>query len=240
MSVVQAMFNPRPDIHVLPIDARHDCLVIDDALLEPERLVEYAAAHRHEFRAAAVNAYPGIELRMPDAFSTQLGEFFRQHARNRLGARRVQSVYSRLSMVTLAPEQLQPAQWFCHRDRLVQPPQCSMASMLYLFRDESLGGTSFYRPRRSEPETLSLARDSSVLPAEQFQRKYGIQRGYMLESNAWFEHVLRVPARWNRLVFYNGDALHSGDIRAPQRLNDDPRSGRLSLNGFLVCTRALA
>ena len=43
------MFNPRPRIERLAIGPRHDCLVIDDALLEPERWVEYAATHRGDF-----------------------------------------------------------------------------------------------------------------------------------------------------------------------------------------------
>lgn len=238
--MLDRMFNPNPVIRSLPVAGGHHCYVIDDALLEPERLVDHAVARRAEFEMAPHNAYPGLELRMPDDFSARLDDFFRRHLRQRLGARRTLSMYSRLSLVTLAPEQLQPAQWICHRDRLVAAPgQTIAASVLYLFRDPALGGTRFYLPKRPEAETMRLIHDSVRLPADEFARRYGLQRGYPA-ANDWFEPVLTVPAQWNRLIFYDGALLHSGDIRAPERLGDDPRTGRLTLNGFFTCSRGLA
>jgi hypothetical protein len=233
------MFNPRPRIQSLPISAHHACYVIDDALLEPEALVELAVRERARFAAAPHNAYPGIELRMPDAFSTRLDDFFRHHLRARLGARRTMRMYSRLSLVTLPPSALEPRQCICHRDRLMTvPSQVALASVLYLFRDASLGGTSFYVPRRGTHETEELLVDSARLPMAEFTRRYGVPQTYLSGSNDWFERVLQVPARWNRMIFYDGSMFHSGDIVAPERLSDDPRSGRLSLNGFFTCSRA--
>lgn len=235
------MFNPRPRIQSLPIAAHHACHVIDDALLEPEALVELAMRERARFAKAPHNAYPGIELRMPDAFSTRLDDFFRLHLRARLGARRTLRMYSRLSLVTLPPSALEPRQCICHRDRLMtEPGQVALASVLYLFRDETLGGTSFYVPRRGVRETEELLLDSGRLPMDEFTRRYGVPQAYLHDSNDWFERVLQVPARWNRMIFYDGSMFHSGDIVAPERLSDDPRSGRLSLNGFFTCSRAAA
>jgi hypothetical protein len=48
-----------------------------------------------------------------------------------------------------------------------------------------------------------------------------------------------VPARYNRIVFYEGTLFHSGEIARPDLLTRDPRSGRLSLNGFFNCRRNL-
>jgi hypothetical protein len=42
------------------------------------------------------------------------------------------------------------------------------------------------------------------------------------------------------LIFYSGTVFHSGHITAPERLCDDPRRGRLTLNGFFTCRRNLA
>jgi len=47
-----------------------------------------------------------------------------------------------------------------------------------------------------------------------------------------------VPARWNRMIFYAGTIFHSGEIAHPQLLTDDPRTGRLTLNGFFTCRRS--
>lgn len=232
------MFNPRPRIDVLPIDGTHACYVIDDALLEPERLVAYAVSHRERFAMGPHNAYPGIELRMPDDFSIQLDDFFRLHVRSRLGARRTQRMYSRLSMATLPSAALQPRQWICHRDRMTfAPNQCIAASVLYLFHDEALGGTGFFLPKKPVGEIDLMIHESGGLEADAFTLKYGVDRGYLTGSNAHFEKVLAVPARWNRLIFYDGDVFHTSDIREPGKLGDDPRTGRLTLNGFFTCSR---
>lgn len=236
------MFNPAPRVELLPIVDDQVCLVIDDALLEPERWVANAVARRADFAMAPFNAYPGLEFHLPSELSARLDDYFRLHARRRLGARRTLQMYSRLSLVTLAPQQLAPVQWLCHRDRFnVLPGQRALASVAYLFRDESLGGTSFFRPRRGAAETEALMRQAASAKdpaaAEGFSASTGVQRGYLTESNDWFEHVCTVPARWNRLIFYDGSLFHSPDIRAPGRLSDDPAAGRLTLNGFFTCSR---
>ncbi len=232
------MFNPRPRIDVLPIDGTHACYVIDDALRQPEQLVDYARANRERFEMAPHNAYPGLELRMQDDFSAHLDDFFRLHVRARLGARRTQRMYSRLSMATLAPEQLQPPQWICHRDRMIfAANQCIAASVLYLFHDASLGGTAFFIAKKPARTIDVMIHESGTLAAETFASKYGVERGYFTGSNDYFEKVLSVPAKWNRLIFYDGDVFHTGDMQAVKKLSDDPDTGRLTLNGFFTCSK---
>ncbi len=144
-------------------------------------------------------------------------------------------------MVTLPPQILRPYQWFCHRDSMNIPPgQSIQASVLYLFKNEDLGGTSFYEPAQSEKEISQLFRDANTLPAAAFTNKYAIESGYMLDSNRYFCKIGSVPAKWNRLIFYDGSILHSGDIRSPDKLSDDPREGRLSFNGFFTSRRNAA
>lgn len=235
------MFNPRPRIQVVPITPQHACYVIDDALQEPERWVDYAVAHAAEFGDSPHNAYPGPELRMPDALSAQLDAYFALHVRRRLGARRTVRMYSRLSIATRTPADLQPRQWLCHIDRLeMEAGQCIAASVLYLFRDAALGGTSFYLPKRPLAEIAQLVQDSAAMDAAAFSVKYGLQPGYMTASNDWFHKAVTVPARWNRLIFYPGTVFHCAHMSAPDRLVDDLRSGRLTLNGFFLCRRALS
>jgi len=235
------MFNPHPRIQVLPITPQHACYVIDDALLQPERWVDHAVTHAADFEDSPHNAYPGPELRMPEAFSTQLDAFFAAHVRRLLGARRTQRMYSRMAITTQEAATLQPRQWLCHIDRLeMDAGQSVAASVLYLFGDASLGGTSFYVPTRPLPEIAQLVQDSGAMDAVAFTAKYGLQPGYMTASNDWFHKVLTVPARWNRLIFYPGTVFHCGEVSAPERLGADPRTGRLTLNGFFLCRRALA
>ncbi len=233
------MFNPNPRPSVISLGGESRCLVFDDVLLDPQRLVDVAVTQRERFAFSGNNAFPGPELRMPDAFSAVLDGFFAVHARRQLGGRRTLRAYSRLSLVTLQPGQLAPTQWICHRDRMeLEAGRCVAACVLYLFQDPALGGTGFYRPRRGAMETAQLVHDSGVLDHAIFASKYGLSAAYPTDTNQWFEKITSVPARFNRAIFYDGMQFHSGDIRLPQRLNDDPRQGRLTLNGFFTCRQS--
>lgn len=234
------MFNANPSIQCVQLTPAQRCLVIDDALQEPAHWVEQAALHRQYFRHGPRNAYPGIELLMPDEFSVVLADFFNLHIRRWLDARRLLSYYSRFSMVTAPAVELMPSQWLCHRDRFeLGAGHCMVASVLYLFHDEALGGTNFFRPCLA-PESLGqLIVDSGHLTAADFQQRYAVTPGYQTESSPYFEKIATVPAQWNRMIFYDGgEVFHGGDIRQPERLTDDPRTGRLTLNGFFQCRRS--
>lgn len=236
-----ALFNPRPRIHTLPIAGRHACHVIDDALVDPDALVDWAAARRGDFADAGVNAFPGVELRMPEAFSAQLDAYFAAHVRGLLGLRRTARMYSRLSITTTPPQALTPTQSLCHIDRLDADPRHGIAAcVLYLFGDERLGGTAFYRPTRRAEALAPLLADAQALDRAAFQARHGLPGGYMTASNPWFEKLAVAPARYNRLIVYPGNVFHSAEILHPALLSPDPRHGRLCLNGFFTCTRALA
>ena len=235
------MFNPDPVIETISIGGRPLCHVIDNALLEPERWVEFAAANRPAFRESSNNAFPGPELTLPEEVLGPLDAFFSRHLRQRFGVRRTLRRTARLSLALRQAAELHPQQWMCHVDRLdMERGQFAAASVQYLFQDETLGGTAFYRPLRPLDEIMKMKQDANTMPAAEFSARHGLQPGYMTASNQWFEKIASVPARWNRLIFYSGMVFHSGDITAPERLRDDPRTGRLTLNGFFTCTRNLA
>lgn len=230
------MFNPRARITQLAIGAGRQCVVVDDVLRDPQALRALAIAHRDGFGAAPLNAFPGLEMPMPAAFSASLDEFFMQHVRSLLGARRTLELHSRLSMVTLPGAQLQPLQRVCHRDRFAVPPgQMAAACVLYLFDQPALGGTSFFRPRQPLAATDELMRALAGMSRAEADVALGAEAGYLLASNDWFELVQTVPAAWNRAIFYDGSVFHSSHVSAPQLLCADPAAGRLTLNGFFVC-----
>jgi hypothetical protein len=232
------MFNPNARLSVLDIDAGQRCWILDDVLAEPDRWVERAVQARAAFAESDRDAYPGPQLALPDAVAARLDALFAARFRAELGARRTLGVYCRLAMVTWPPERLAPRQWLCHRDRFNLPAeQCVAASVLYLFDDERLGGTSFFRPRRPEYETAVLVHESGQLSAAAFTAKYGFTPGYFRGSNPWFEHLVTVPPRYNRIVFYDGGLFHCSDIAHPELLCADPARGRLTMNGFFTCTR---
>jgi hypothetical protein len=232
------MFNPNPSIEAVALHDGHECLVIDNALTSPRDWRAWAVEH-HEHFAPSVHAYPGIEIWLALEATPYYMEFFGRHIRNRLGARRTVQAHNRMSLLTRQPHELIARQWSCHRDdRGMLPGECMIASVIYLFEDPALGGTSFYRPRRSCEDTESLVDQAVNLDDASFARRHPeIAQGYLVDSNDWFERVATIPARWNRAIFYDGGIYHSSDTRVPERLSADPAIGRLTMNGFAVCRR---
>jgi Family of unknown function (DUF6445) len=231
------MFNADAAVSVVPLMAGQRCVVIDGALTDPGALVEWAC--HQAFAAPRGFPYPGLVLDAPLAAAQQAAEFFAQKVRGLMGARRILDSTTRLSLVTVPPDQLEPRQWQCHRDRIAANPHEVLfaASVLYLFRDAALGGTSFYAPRQPAAQTDRLVADSQTMSAQDFSARYGIGPSYMADSNPYFERIASVPAAWNRMIVYDGSLFHSADVDHPERMSADPARGRLTLNGFFTCRR---
>ena len=222
-------------------DDRHFCLVIDDAVLEPERLVQHSISRRNDFGAVDFSYYPGTYLMAPDESVATMAEYFQWRVRRHFDSRRVVDLILRYSMVTLPLTALRPIQWVCHRDDVGLDPGLSMqASVLYLFRDERLGGTSFYVPTRPKAEIEALFTDTRQMTPDAFAAKYGMAPAYMHAGNEYFRCIGSVAPKWNRLIFYDGGMLHSSAIPEPERLTSDPATGRLTLNGFFTSRRNLS
>lgn len=234
------MFSPAPVVQRIALGDAAVCIV-DDALQDPARWVELARRHAGSFMESPDNAYPGIELPMPESIVAQCLAFFDRHLRGEFGLLRTLHGHAKLALATHPEERLRPFQVIPHVDsQRVETGQAAMASVLYLFEDEALGGTSFYRPRVDAERLAGLFKDAARLQADSFCALHGVPRAYPAASNAWFEHVLAVPARWNRLIVYPGTVFHSSRLPAPAKLHADPGIGRLTLNGFFNCERAPA
>jgi Family of unknown function (DUF6445) len=231
------LFNPQPRVQVLEPAAGLRVVVLDDVLLQPEAVVQWAAVHR--FEAPEGNLYPGAVMGLPDEFDSRLRDLFWQHARAPLALRRCQAAYVRLALTRTPVQQLQPLQWLCHRDRIDEdaPDAMFAASVLYLFRNPQLGGTRFFVPRLPEQELAELFRDAKALPPTDFSARHGIAPGYPAEDSAYFDCVATVPAAWNRMIIYDGGGYHSAAIDQPDLLGDGAATGRLTLNGFFPCRR---
>jgi hypothetical protein len=231
------MFSVAATVSVVPLMDDQRCYVIDGALTDADALVEWAC--HQPFAPPLGYPYPGLVLDAPPTLAQLMTEFFAQTVRSRLGARRTVDSTTRLSLVTVPPRQLEPRQWQCHRDRIAANPQDVLfaASVLYLFRDPALGGTSFYAPRRPAAQIDRMVADSQTLSADDFSARYGLEPGYMAGSNPYFERIASVPAAWNRMIVYDGSLFHSADIEHPERMSADAARGRLTLNGFFTCRR---
>jgi hypothetical protein len=238
---VLPLLNPHPQISVVPIFDGRQCVIIDDFMLEPEVLVDYAARNHAFFKEDSRNYYPGPELPLGGTFPARVQDCFLQHARTLLKARRMISMVSRLSLVTRHPIQVLPAQRLPHQDSAGLPAGQGMAAMvLYLFKDERFGGTSFFKPRVPMPEITALLQEfkrqelaGETLPADESPT-------FAIGSSRYFEKVLTITPRYNRAIFYDGAVFHSGDLHAPELMKNDPLTGRLTVNAFFRMRMAAA
>jgi hypothetical protein len=174
--------------------------------------------------------YPGVRAPAPDAYVAALLEATAEPILNAFGSSLSPDLeMCAFSMVTTPPEKLQRGQRIPHFDG---PEIDRLAFIHYLCAPEQ-GGTSFYRHRATglaeiTPENHDRYR--MALAVELAQQSPA--QAYVLEDTHSFERIHGVEAVFNRVIVYKGNALHSGDITARTLLSEDPRRGRLTINGF--------
>ena len=118
------------------------------------------------------------------------------------------------------------------------PGRVNFAALLYLFDNEDMGGTSFYRWINpsfwAEMYQKQISDPDGGL--DELQQKFQMFRDppcYMTDSNEAAELLEVVAPRFNRMVFYSGDLPHNAFIKNPELLSDNPETGRLTLNCFV-------
>ena len=157
------------------------------------------------------------------ALQSQLAEHFDLHEHKRL------MTGGYFGMVTLKPEALHVLQTIPHVD---QVGGMAVAILVYLC-DKRQGGTGFYRHRSTgiERQTANTLRAYEEAMRQEAPGK--ITKTYPGHDHPLFEEIGRVEARFNRLVAYNCNLLHSGQVDA-EHLTDDPAIGRLTVNMFVA------
>ena len=229
---VELLINPQAQIQTVELIDGSQVLVVDDFALNPEVFESIAQSAGPAFKPLPGHPYPGPQLDLPPALTAPLQAFFDRHCRERLRAGKALGSMVRLSRVMQDGKTLDARQRICHRDDSgLKPGEMMSASVHYLFKDEQLGGTVFFRSKMNEEETKLFFHDANTLDAAAFGNKYDIPPGYMTESNRYFELIGRLPAKWNRIVFYDGGIFHSGDIQAPHGAYQSDL-GRLTANAF--------
>ncbi len=226
--------RPAPSVAVRRIGQEQRSLVVVDGLLaEPEAMVDYAATEvRFAPLRAAANFYPGLRAAAPQPYVAALFGALRETLREVFrapvdGSLRLTCA---LSLTTLSPERLNLAQRLPHVDT-VEPGQLAI---LHYLGDPRHGGTGFFRHRSTGFETLDRERAPAYFAAlEREVAEHPPEPDYVRGSTPLFEQTEAVEARFNRVVVYESQLLHSGLIDPASGLTDDPRTGRLTANAFL-------
>ena len=225
--------NPNARLETLPLADGSRVFIVDDFAQDPDALVALAQSTISQFQVPPRHPYPGPQLLVPEGIAAELHGFFQRHCREALGAGPAIGMYARFSRVTQDSATLDARQRICHRDDSgIEPGEMVSAAVHYLFRDEALGGTVFFRSLMSDADTQAFLRDANSLSGQAFGDKYGIPPAYMTGSNRYFEVIGRVPAKWNRAIFYSGSIFHSGDVGHAAPAAYHAGLGRLTVNAF--------
>jgi len=211
--------------------------VVDEFLAAPDELRDFAAAQASEFFMPE-KSYPGVLLNLDADSMNDINRFIRFELGPRFSFLRGGARFSSmLSMTTLRPDELSNLQRLCHSDPPATGTRANFAFVLYLFRNEQLGGTGFYRWKEREAITEATALESEdpgkalMFLKERFPT-FNEPPCYITRSTEIAEQLDVVPAKYNRLIFYSGDIPHSAQILSPELLSTEVNDGRLTLNCF--------
>jgi hypothetical protein len=222
-----------PDVQSVQVGG-HAVVFIDDFLQDPQPLVEAARNAVYTSYAGVPDrkGYPGVRAAVPADYSAALTALLEPLIRQNFGVPEglaLRKSECAFSLTTLRPDELGPLQRAPHFD--ASTPH-HMAVLLYLCGPEH-GGTGFYRHRASGIQQVTADNREAFL-----DQRWAEQRAqppaprYFDDSDAQFEFLGMMPARFNRLVVYRGSLLHSAIVNPGRSIGADPRTGRLTANTF--------
>lgn len=207
-------------------------VVIDNLIANPEELVDLAAS---KLFSDVATYYPGIRAKVPLTYQRFIIEQLRDVFAGYFGlsAAAVRFTNCHFSLVTTPPEKLAYLQRIPHID---STSGGELAFIHYLFKKPDLGGTAFYRHRATGYEYIDLARQDEYwrIVDEESKGPNSAVAGYVNGDTPLYEQVGRQDGVFNRMLVYRRNSLHSGSLTPDFVPDANPRTGRLSVNGFLA------
>lgn len=201
-------------------------VVIDNFLLDADRMVDYAAAEARFGKAGAL--YPGIQAPIPAPYPLFAHFFTRSIIPQAfaLGSLDVVDCRSNFSMITVPPGEVGIRQRIPHMD-LLDPNHIVLLHYLY---DDPNGGTAFYRHRETGFEVMN--KDQRVIYETMLKDEIERhpQTDYIHGDTPIFEQIAAFGAAFNRAIIYRSTSLHAAMVRPGFVYSSNPRTGRLTAN----------
>ena len=205
-------------------------VVIDNLVANADQLVDLAAT---KLFGDVTSYYPGVRSKAPLTYQRfiidRLRDVFVGHFG--LGAA-VRFTACHFSLVTTPPGKLDYLQRIPHIDSVYGN---ELAFIHYLFRSD-LGGTAFYRHRATGYEYVDQARRPGFrrIVDEEEAGATPADAGYINGDTPLYEQVDHQDGVFNRMLIYRRNSLHSSALTRNFIPDLNPRTGRLSINGFLA------
>lgn len=205
-------------------------LVIDNFIMQADALVD--AATTLPFTKQG-KTFPGIRALAPRIYQQfafkKLQPVLAEHFE--LNFRAFKFSMCHYSLVTTPPEELGMIQRIPHVDAF---DKNGLAAIHYLFH-KNLGGTAFYRHRKTGFEYIDAERKLEYFRSLEAENNGPNMPGaeYINGDTPLFEQIGKQEAVFNRLLIYRRNSLHSGCIDKDFVPDDNPLTGRLSINSFI-------
>jgi hypothetical protein len=206
-------------------------IVIDNLVANPDELVDLAAS---KMFGDVVSYYPGVRAKVPLTYQRfvieQMRDVFADYFGLAAGTLRFTACH--FSLVTTPPEKLTYLQRIPHVDSL---SRTELAFIHYLFKTD-LGGTAFYRHRKTGFESLDQVRKPEYWRhiEEEQTGPDAPPAAYINGDTPLYEQTCHQAGAFNRMLVYRRCSLHSGAIAPSFVADPNPLTGRLSVNGFLA------
>jgi hypothetical protein len=206
-------------------------VVIDNFVADPDSLVDLAAAKQF---GDVTSYYPGVRAKVPLTYQQFVIERLREVCSEYFGldAGGLRFTACHFSLVTTPSASLIHMQRIPHVDSLFAN---QLAFIHYLFKGD-LGGTSFYRHRKTRFESIDHERKAEYLRQVELEAQGPDTppAEYINGDSPLYERLATQEGVFNRLLLYRRNSLHSGAIAKNFVPDPNPRTGRLSINGFLA------
>lgn len=230
-SEIELRLNPEMSVQKYNIgEEKAPLLIFDNVVEDPQQLIDAAAQSKF---LPLGRFFPGVRAPAPLAYQQFLlthflplldGHFFS-------GAPQLKFLMCHYSLVITHPSQLSMVQRIPHFDSVEGN---GLASVHYLFK-EDLGGTAFYRHRKTGFESVDESRTEQYFRSLEDENDGPNMPGpeYINGDTALYEQIINVDAVFNRLIIYRRNSLHSGSIKQDFSPGPDLLAGRLSINTFI-------
>jgi len=205
-------------------------LVVDQFVSDAEELVANAALKPY---AQSMRYFPGVRskasLAYQRVFDTELKptllDFFG------LDGTTLRFGMCHYSLITTPADKLATLQRVPHVDSLGWQ---GLATIHYLFT-RNLGGTAFYRHRKTGFEYLDETRQETYLASliRECDGPDAPGPEYINGDTPLFQQIAKQDGIFNRLLVYRRNSLHSGCLGRDFVPDTNPLTGRLSINCFI-------
>ena len=206
-------------------------LVIDNAAPNADELFELAASKVY---SDVPTYYPGVRAKAPLSYQRFVLEQFHPLFVEFFGliGKTLRFTACHFSLVTTPPDRLEHLQRIPHID---SRSGSELAFVHYLFKQD-LGGTAFYRHRKTGFEFVDHARAKHYFEVVELENN-GPDKAplaYINGDTRLYEQIGQQAGVFNRMLVYRRNTLHSASIGSAFVPDANPRTGRLSINGFLA------